>query len=673
MKMASSPYLGENILQFFLNMCVAELKDSQSGEDKFKSSLISLNSNLSSGIVQKSLNYGAPYNRAAYMYKFQPCIAWTAYSYIQRAMVECPEVSSMITKLLNSSDLKLCCIGAGAGADFIGFLLGISSGTIKAAIKSVTIIPETAEWRCTIIRYIETLKTGTLNPVHRFILGKKMVSTVLGCDFLKRPNSKVANKIKEANVFLVDKVFPAVAPEVQGLEVTLANIMSLMKPGSLVFFIDHSAGFNVMLRTAHCTNQQILFGPLREQYRLPQLPEIFKTTYSCYPQISSRTYFMVWKKTSNNVSATLEDSNVFSPFPSLSLKSGCTPGSSVISSGVLASTSCESSALLPQKKHSETGSVSKVPPKSICNNSVAASYSEKLKSESTSTVTLVTPCKSVTAADSATCDTVSEKKDVPSAKGLKSNENGSSSSVLDSHEITKTQTMRVSNSRPVISIENFADLLTYRILADARLELIHKALLRKDKSVEEFLYGQPTSGGSSYMSNLYAYHETEPLASFQVSCDSRNAEYQTDYSFAQETLSVGSRCFHTSTPHVVSESVNCFPKTKKEENCEYWDEQFQLDKFSQTEENKNELPSTIQSRLAELTQRVNRLSSIVEELILSQSKEHSCCCSAASAPLSDMCCGTQGKFPYLVLPVENLNDNPMLLSLLMCQSENTKS
>lgn len=322
---------GMNILQFYLEICANELRKTSITEDKFKSALdaVSCTSLESSQI---SLNFGAPQNRAAYIYRFHPCLTWSLENYMKRVLAECSEVKDKVKKLLDNSNIKLCCIGGDVGADFIGFLSAISDYTIKPAFKSVTIVTKSVNWQSTFNSMVANLKSGILNPVHEHVLGNKFVTTFEGCDLSKHVSSKILHKIKEANTLLITKFFPSDTLEDNKLEAVMEGMLSAVSPGSLIFFIDHSSGFSTMLRAIQYTRQDMLFGPLQVQYRFPYLEDIFKGLFGYFPEMSSRTYFMVWEKNSNDTSrdASLTSNSVEPNEPIIAVKtSGCSVSNSL--------------------------------------------------------------------------------------------------------------------------------------------------------------------------------------------------------------------------------------------------------------------------------------------------------------------------------------------------------
>ncbi|XP_035229995.1 uncharacterized protein LOC118201946 [Stegodyphus dumicola] len=242
------------------------------------------------------VNFFIPQNRLAYMYKYGAANIMFMKQCIVKFLTESPQVFTVLGKIRSTENLRVCSLSLVPGFDLIGLLYGFVKNR-KPITQSVnlSVINKCDSWENVIMNML----FPSLNTVYP-VAGSDVIGPFSGTfdmiidDVSMDLSVKTQNCLRAADVVLMVKAFSS-GTQVVNFAQILENILHLLKPGALLFFVGNQKKADIFVSTGSCGN--FLYGPVK--VRVKEVPFISKVSelIKSRPDQTANGYFAIWEKT----------------------------------------------------------------------------------------------------------------------------------------------------------------------------------------------------------------------------------------------------------------------------------------------------------------------------------------------------------------------------------------
>ncbi|KFM81541.1 hypothetical protein X975_19912, partial [Stegodyphus mimosarum] len=244
------------------------------------------------------VNFLVPQNRLAYMYKYGAANIMFMKQCIMKFSSECPQASLVLDKIRFTEKLRVCSLSLVPGFDLIGLLYGLLK-IRKPIIKSInlSLINKCDSWEDVIMHMLFPSNNTIYPAAGRDVIGPFSGTLDMITDDVSTGLSvKTEECLRAADVVLMVKALSC-GNQVINFAKVLEDILHLLKPGALVFFIGNKKKADIFVSIGSCGN--FLYGPGKN--RVKEVPFISKVSelIKSIPDQSANGYFAVWEKTSD--------------------------------------------------------------------------------------------------------------------------------------------------------------------------------------------------------------------------------------------------------------------------------------------------------------------------------------------------------------------------------------
>ncbi|KAG8183333.1 hypothetical protein JTE90_023982 [Oedothorax gibbosus] len=182
-------------------------------------------------------DYNTVAHRCAYLYKYAPL-----HSAIVRDELKIILNQSIFWKFhdkLATSKLKICSLGGGPGSDIVGIVAALSELDVFQC--SAKVVDLKADWEDTLRSVVQELRSGDYGVVGQCFQAENFDWDYLTADLLEDEiKGDVFEAVGEADLVTMVKFVSAAS--CQSTYSMLKKIFRMLKPGSMVLFIDNASG-----------------------------------------------------------------------------------------------------------------------------------------------------------------------------------------------------------------------------------------------------------------------------------------------------------------------------------------------------------------------------------------------------------------------------------------------
>ncbi|KAG8179252.1 hypothetical protein JTE90_006152 [Oedothorax gibbosus] len=196
-------------------------------------------SHVNNGKTPQELDYDRLHNCLGYLHRYAACHTALVVSVMVRMFHKCPPVP--VRRMLALKDcLNILCLGGGPGNDLVGLLSALYGKHFGLTKLDLTVVDKSQGWDVVFQETVRRLRLGECGNASKVFREIQEVSSSFSAGDLTRPVSgwspELKRKFASADLVLLSKVL-SVVPNSEK-PVILKNVVTTMKPGSLLVFID---------------------------------------------------------------------------------------------------------------------------------------------------------------------------------------------------------------------------------------------------------------------------------------------------------------------------------------------------------------------------------------------------------------------------------------------------
>ncbi|GFW41639.1 uncharacterized protein TNCV_4035541 [Trichonephila clavipes] len=285
-------------LQFYTSIIEDEKKLSKFKEKALKKAVKEVTAAYNAKSLKDGstfLDYNKPQNRCAYLYKYAAVHTGVVNKYFKEML----NIEPVKITLDYRKELKICCLGGGAGTDIVGICLALSEyPSFHQKVAQVTVLDICGGWRNSFKHVISRLKHGKIEGVPAtFIDSKNFKADLIEVNLLKTLPKNVVKVISNADIVCMVKFVSAIMGKKESLP-GLKKIGENIKLGATVLFIDNIN--NKVYEPLQNISQQCglsnVLGPQGGTYKHSRT-KAQKDVYGCLSSHSTRVSVIGWIKT----------------------------------------------------------------------------------------------------------------------------------------------------------------------------------------------------------------------------------------------------------------------------------------------------------------------------------------------------------------------------------------
>lgn len=226
------------ILQFNTTLLDHMLNSKLVDANSVRNSIAHLKSNYSRtvrGKTPEDLDYNDLDNCVGYLHRYSACHT----ALVLKSLKKVFHAAFSVQRILFEKDsLHVISLGGGPGSDLLGFCSALFDRQCGFPQMTFTLVDQMAGWQDVFNQIVKMIRTGNYGDASALFQFRQVFTDFFSADLTNKMSwdYDLERRLEIADIFLLCKVLSVVPDEKKVL--FLKNIVSAMKPGSVLIYID---------------------------------------------------------------------------------------------------------------------------------------------------------------------------------------------------------------------------------------------------------------------------------------------------------------------------------------------------------------------------------------------------------------------------------------------------